>query len=186
MKIDSIVWGKDMRQVILLLACFLCQPVWAESPATENTVQHTPNDGIDDMKFDSIDRAATLFGIASGLEGAEKKEGCAKALALLEGAGMKLDLGKVIAYKGSPVCYQNFKQQGMPWPEAAKRLGVGPLHVAVKYNNREMITWLIQQAPDLLDSQDKEGRRPLLYSQDDAMVKFLLDHGATPPEEWVK
>jgi len=117
---------------------------------------------------------------------ANDKESCAKARVLLEEAGTKLDLRKVIAYRGSPVCYQHFKQQGVPWPESAKELGIGPLHVAVKYNNRRMVTWLIQQNPDLLSSQDKEGRRPLLYSQDDAMVKFLLEHGATPPEKWDK
>ncbi|MBJ6136988.1 ankyrin repeat domain-containing protein [Marinobacter litoralis] len=112
--------------------------------------------------------------------------GCVMAKVLSDEAKRKLDLGKVIAYRGSPACYQHFKQKGVPWPESAKMSGIGPLHMAVKYNNRRMVTWLIQQNPDLLNRQDKEGRRPLLYSQDDAMVKFLLKHGATPPEEWDK
>ncbi|WP_223671133.1 ankyrin repeat domain-containing protein [Kangiella shandongensis] len=113
-------------------------------------------------------------------------KGCTLAKHLSEKAGRSLNLGSVIASKGSPFCYQYFKKQGMLWPESAKKIGAGPLHVAVKYNNKRMIKWLIKKDPELLNSKDKQGRRPLLYSQSDAMVKFLLSLGATPPEEWKK
>ncbi|WP_188093630.1 ankyrin repeat domain-containing protein [Marinobacter salinexigens] len=126
------------------------------------------------------------FKLVGALMYVEDEKGCEMAEALLDEAGRSVDLGEVVAAKASPVCYQYFKRQGAPWPESAKQLGVGPLHVAVKFNNHRLAAWLIEQDPDLLNSQDNEGRRPLLYSQNDAMVKFLLDHGATPPEAWTK
>lgn len=174
------------RRLILSLFCFFCQPVWAAGPPVENATQRISGGDATELAFYSPDRVAALFGAESGIEDAWENGGCARAKVLVEESGTGLDLGKVIAYKGSPVCYQYFKQQGMLWPESANKLGVGPLHVAVKYNNRKMVTWLTQQDPDLWNSQDKEGRRPFLYSQDDAMTMFLLNHGATPPEEWVK
>ncbi|WP_323753590.1 ankyrin repeat domain-containing protein [Marinobacter sp.] len=126
------------------------------------------------------------FKLVGALMYVDDEKGCAMAEALLDEAGRKVDLGEVIAAKGSPVCYQYFKRQGASWPDSAKQLGVGPLHVAVKFNNHRLVEWLIEQDPSLLTSRDNEGRRPLLYSQNDAMVKFLLDHGATPPEAWKK
>lgn len=126
------------------------------------------------------------FRLVGALMYVNDEKGCAMAKALTDKAGAKLDLGKVITHKGSPVCYQFFKQQGVPWPESLKKLGVGPLHLAVRTNNLRVVEWLIEQDSSMLNSQDKEGRRPILYSQNNAMVKFLLDRGATLPEELKK
>lgn len=159
----------------LSLFGFFCQAVWAAGPPAE-----------DDRAFYSPDRKAVLYTAESDTAATREHRGCDRVIALAQASRIRLDLGKAIACQVSPSCYQLFRQEGMPWPRAAKDLGAGPLHVAVKYNNREMIKWLIQKTPQLLDNLDKEGRRPLLYAQNDAMVKFLLKHGATPPEEWVE
>ncbi len=123
-------------------------------------------------------------GLAKELLLAVDESGCSLSEDLFVEGGVKLNLLIIVAESGGPVCYQYFQRKGLGWPDDVKAVGAGPLHVAVRFNNSNLAKWLIEQDPGLLDSKDNEGRRPLLYSQNEGMVRFLLQNGATPPEAW--
>ena len=123
-------------------------------------------------------------GLAKTLLLAVDEKGCSLSEDLFEEGGVKLNLLIVVAESSGPVCYQYFQRKGLDWPDDVKAVGAGPLHVAVRFNNSKLVKWMIEKNPGLLDSKDNEGRRPLLYSQNEGMVRFLFQNGATPPESW--
>ena len=127
--------GLNWGRLAFWLVCLFWQPAWAEGLSAEIATRPLSGEDPAELAFYYPNRVVTFSVEATGLGDSEQKELCKRVSALAKQTGTNLDLGKVIAFKGRPLCYQHLEQQGMPWPEVAKNLGVGPLHVAVKYNN---------------------------------------------------
>jgi ankyrin repeat protein len=68
-------------------------------------------------------------------------------------------------------------EKGLPPPEATyNEIGLGPLHLACKYRNSEVVKQLLLKGADL-DEKDIHGHKPLFYAVPDVQTtQLLLDH----------
>lgn len=77
---------------------------------------------------------------------------------------------------------QFFIEQGAYVNTSLKDSGETPLHGAVRNGNLDIVRLLVQKGAEV-NAEADNGRTPIQYTDNDDIITFLLENGATPPTE---